>query len=165
MIKSGAVFWKREEHSPVIHSLNKRIISSTLTPDQNRRRGKREEGICGGEGEKSKLGFTVYPSSQVSTSIVEPYNSLSPSAIQPTSICFDRPRRWFSFIRSRSPTISITNDFLSEILLTHDLQVHSDAYSSGPPRRDFLPSFFVPACWIDPRLLDTGSTVLVFSSD
>ncbi|CAA3007814.1 alpha-tubulin [Olea europaea subsp. europaea] len=27
-------------------------------------------------GEKSKLGFTIYPSSQVSTAVVEPYNSV-----------------------------------------------------------------------------------------
>ena len=27
-------------------------------------------------GKKSKLGFTVYPSSQISTAVVEPYNSI-----------------------------------------------------------------------------------------
>ena len=40
-------------------------------------------------GKKSKLGFTVYPSPQVSTAVVEPYNSIlsTHSLLEHTDVC------------------------------------------------------------------------------
>jgi len=40
-------------------------------------------------GKKSKLGFTVYPSPQVSTAVVEPYNSVlsTHSLLEHTDVC------------------------------------------------------------------------------
>jgi hypothetical protein len=75
-------------------------------------------------GKKSKLGFTVYPSPQVSTSVVEPYNSVlsTHSLLEHTDVAvlldneaiYDICRRSLDIER---PTYTNLNRLVSQVLL------------------------------------------------
>lgn len=74
-------------------------------------------------GKKSKLGFTVYPSPQVSTSVVEPYNSVlsTHSLLEHTDVAvlldneaiYDLCRRSLSIER---PTYTNLNRLVSQVI-------------------------------------------------
>lgn len=76
-------------------------------------------------GKKSKLGFTVYPSPQVSTSVVEPYNSVlsTHSLLEHTDVAvlldneaiYDICRRSLDIER---PTYTNLNRLVSQVLLS-----------------------------------------------
>jgi tubulin alpha len=77
-------------------------------------------------GKKSKLGFTVYPSPQVSTSVVEPYNSVlsTHSLLEHTDVAvlldneaiYDICRRSLDIER---PTYTNLNRLVSQVNLNH----------------------------------------------
>ena len=83
-------------------------------------------------GKKSKLGFTVYPSPQVSTSVVEPYNSVlsTHSLLEHTDVAvlldneaiYDICRRSLDIER---PTYTNLNRLVSQVLLLSELEITS----------------------------------------
>ncbi|VAH94820.1 unnamed protein product [Triticum turgidum subsp. durum] len=118
-------------------------------------------------GKKSKLGFTVYPSPQVSTSVVEPYNSVlsTHSLLEHTDVAvlldneaiYDICRRSLDIER---PTYTNLNRLVSQVIssLTASLRfdgalnvdVNEFQTNLVPyPRIHFMPSSMMAKC--DPR--------------